>query len=330
MAFTIPDNDEATSTNQALWMQTDINALVAGIGGDGVVSGCAVTAQGTPDMTVAVAAGTVRLAGVYVAVAAGNVTITTANATNPRIDLIVVNSSGTKSATAGTAAANPKAPDIPASSVLLAMVYVPANQTSITSGLITDKRAIVPLLPMAAARAKAGGTTHYSVPGVNITSTITDVPAVNTVRYMPFLVNGATLTLDQMAISVQIAAASSFVRVGIYAADTDWQPTTLVVDGGALDTSTTGQKTASISTTLPPGRYLMAMNATVGTPTLRGFRGGHALIGYNATLSNFSFWSITGSQTYGAFPSTGTAWSTIVTGDTGLVYLCYLRISAFS
>lgn len=144
MAFTIPDNDEAFAANpQSLIMQTDINAIVAGILGDGVVSGCAVTAQGSPDMTVAVASGTVRVSAAQAAVTSGNVTITTADATNPRIDLVVVNSSGTKSVTAGTAAANPKAPDIPASSVLLAMVYVPANDTTMASNQITDKRLLL-------------------------------------------------------------------------------------------------------------------------------------------------------------------------------------------
>lgn len=147
MAFTILDNDEVFNVNQAIWMQTDINALVAGFGGDGVVSGCAVTAQGSPDMTLAVASGTISIAGAAVAVTSGNVTITTADATNPRIDLVVVSNAGAKSVTAGTAAANPKAPDIPANSILLAMVYVPANDTAIQTNQITDKRVIITAAP---------------------------------------------------------------------------------------------------------------------------------------------------------------------------------------
>jgi len=183
---------------------------------------------------------------------------------------------------------------------------------------------------IAEGRFKAGGTTHYSIPGVDMANSVNDSPSVNTVRYLPILVSGAALTIDRIAISVQTAVAGSFVRVALYNADSDWQPTTLVVDGGALDTSTTGDKAATVSATLAPGRYLIAMNATVGTPTLRGFRGGFRLIGYHATLSSQSFWSITASQTYGAFPSTGTAWDTIVTGNQGLIYLAYLRITAFS
>jgi hypothetical protein len=143
LAFTIPNNDEAYNPNQSIWMQTDIDALVAGHRGEGVISGCDVTAQGVPNMTVAVASGKVRVSQTIVPVTAGNVTISAANPTNPRIDLVVVNNAGTKSAVTGTAAANPKAPALPANSVLLAMVYVPASATSIPSNLITDKRVIV-------------------------------------------------------------------------------------------------------------------------------------------------------------------------------------------
>lgn len=111
--------------------------------GNGVYVGCAVTAQGSPDMTLAVAAGLIRYAEKSAVVAAGNVTITTADATNPRIDLVVVSATGTKSVTAGTAAATPVAPAIPASSILLAVVYVPANDTAIGSAQIIDKRCIL-------------------------------------------------------------------------------------------------------------------------------------------------------------------------------------------
>lgn len=143
MAFTIPNEADAFNADQAEPDKVDIDILVAAYARTGVVSGCAVTAQGTPDMTVVVAAGTSMVAGVSATVSAGNVTITAADATNPRIDLIVINSSGTKSATAGTAAANPVMPAIPASSAVLAAVYVPANDTTIASNQITDKRVLI-------------------------------------------------------------------------------------------------------------------------------------------------------------------------------------------
>jgi hypothetical protein len=95
-------------------------------------------------MTVAVASGTVDVTGTPgVAVISGNVTVGTADATNPRFDLIVVDNTGAKSCTAGTAAVNPVFPSIPANSVVLAAIYVPANATSITTVRIVDKRVFI-------------------------------------------------------------------------------------------------------------------------------------------------------------------------------------------
>ncbi len=143
--FDIPDNDTAFAAAQSIWMSADIDILTAGAAGVGVITGCGVTAQGSPDMTVAIAAGVIRIADLtWVAVTSGNGTITTADSTNPRIDLISVSNSGTKTVTAGTAAANPKSPDLPSGHIALAMVYVPANDTTIETDHITDKRFILP------------------------------------------------------------------------------------------------------------------------------------------------------------------------------------------
>lgn len=148
MGFDIPDNDVAFNANQSIWMSADIDILTAGLNGVGVVSACGVTAQGTPDMTVAIAAGSIRIAsGAIVAVTGGNGTITTADATNPRIDLISASNAGVKTVTAGTAAANPAAPALPAGNVGLAMVYVPVNDTAIAANQITDKRVVLGLTP---------------------------------------------------------------------------------------------------------------------------------------------------------------------------------------
>lgn len=140
MSFTIPNEADAGFADQAEVDKVDIEILTAGLSGDAVRSGCAVTAQGTPDMTVAVAAGEALIGRKYVVVAAGNVTITAADGANPRFDLIVVNDAGTKSAVAGTAASNPVFPSIPANSIVLATVYVPAADTDIDANQITDKR----------------------------------------------------------------------------------------------------------------------------------------------------------------------------------------------
>jgi len=95
-------------------------------------------------MTLAVAAGTVKVAGATASVTGGNVTITAAHGTLDRIDLVVVNGSGTKSVTAGTAASTPVQPALPASSVCLASIYIPAADTVIGSTQIVDRRITVP------------------------------------------------------------------------------------------------------------------------------------------------------------------------------------------
>jgi len=149
MAFKIPNAAAAEDPSQAMVDSGDFDVLVAAFAGTGVVSGCAVTAQGTPDMTLAVAAGTVAVAGTSVAVTGGNVTITAANATNPRFDLVVVNNTGVKSVTAGTPAAQPVFPAIPANSVVLASVRVPAGAGSINSQKIWDRRVAPVITPPA-------------------------------------------------------------------------------------------------------------------------------------------------------------------------------------
>jgi hypothetical protein len=97
-------------------------------------------------MTPAVAKGAVLSNKTLFAVAAADVTITAAHATNPRIDLIVVNSSGALAVRAGTAAASPKPPARSANDVVIAAVYVPAADTSIETTKCVDMR-VTPSMP---------------------------------------------------------------------------------------------------------------------------------------------------------------------------------------
>lgn len=141
--FTIPNEADAFNANQAEPDKVDIDILVAGYAGTGLNTGCEVTAQASPDMAVAVASGLILVAGKAVSVTAGNVTITAADATHPRFDLIAVNNAGVKSAVAGMPAAEPVFPAIPANSVILASVFVPANDTTIAANQIVDKRVAI-------------------------------------------------------------------------------------------------------------------------------------------------------------------------------------------
>lgn len=150
MAFTIPNLGAASHDDQAFPNQADIDALTAGIGGNGVTSGCLVTPQGSPNMTVHVASGILTTGTSAVSVSAGDVTITAA-ASNPRRDLVVSNLSGTLSVIAGTPVAVvpsdptvvPVLPTLPSTNIALAAVDVPANTTTITSAEIVDKRVLL-------------------------------------------------------------------------------------------------------------------------------------------------------------------------------------------
>ena len=144
MPFVIPNTSDALVPGQASPDKVDVDVITGGSGLSGVLTGCAASVTGT-NMTVTIAAGTVIIAGRAADVAAGDVTIGAAHATLARYDLVTVNTSGTKAVTAGTAATNPVFPAIPADSVVLHAVYVPAADTAIASNQITDKRLVVVL-----------------------------------------------------------------------------------------------------------------------------------------------------------------------------------------
>lgn len=141
MAFTLPDKGEGLHDTQSVVFQEYIDVLVAGISGtDAVISGCAVTPSS--GMTLAVASGLVRSNSTRLVVGTANPVISAAHATLPRLDLVVVTSAGAVAVRTGTAAAAPVPPARTANDVVLAVVYVPANDTTIDANQIVDMRTI--------------------------------------------------------------------------------------------------------------------------------------------------------------------------------------------
>ncbi len=110
--------------------------------GHGVISGLLVTAQSTPNMTVAISAGIAYTPAQerFSVPAKASLAINAANATNPRIDLIYLSSDGKISYLAGSAAASPSAPATPSGALRLAEIYVFAGDTSITNTKIIMRR----------------------------------------------------------------------------------------------------------------------------------------------------------------------------------------------
>jgi len=108
----------------------------------GVLSGLNVTALPTPGMAVNVSAGLLYMnTGIKINPAANNgLAITVADATNPRIDIIYVNSLGVVSYLAGTPGATPSAPSVPAGGQKIAEINVAAGVTEIQTSNIVIRR----------------------------------------------------------------------------------------------------------------------------------------------------------------------------------------------
>ena len=182
-------NGSHPAENDRLSMQSIIAS--SGIIG---TSSLAVTQAGTPAMAVQVAAGWGAIVGNYTTNmgvyqfyndAATQLTITTANPTNPRIDRIVVTindsyytgstNNVTFTVVAGTPAVSPTAPATPTNSISLATVAVAAGATSIVNANITDTRvAVTTNLPVGDITEVQGGT------GISVASGTGPIPIVST------------------------------------------------------------------------------------------------------------------------------------------------------
>lgn len=145
----------------------------------GVLSGLAVTPSSL--MTVAIAAGTAVGRGRKLTYAGGTATHSTAHGSLPRIDLVTITSAGAASIVAGTAAANPTFPAVPAGSVVAAVVRVPATVTTILTGHIQDKRYFI-------AEPMVYNAEHYGAVGNDSTDNTTALQAwmdAGRISYLP-------------------------------------------------------------------------------------------------------------------------------------------------
>lgn len=170
MPFTIQDKGEAVNDVMSIFWQEYIDALIEAIGGKNLVlSGFGATSNS--NMTYAIAKGAVLTNGVLKAVAANaTVTITAADGTNPRLDLIVVDSSGAFQVRTGTPAAAPKPPARSANDVLLYCVYVPAGDTNLAANQLVDLRLqkdIGPITIFKTSTAELTNTTSSQINAIN-------------------------------------------------------------------------------------------------------------------------------------------------------------------
>ena len=147
-----------------------LNALFAAFRGTAVMSGCEASATGT-SRTVSITAGSVQINGEVIAVSAGSVTLG-AGSTFDRYDLVSVNASGSKIVTKG--ATKRKCPTQPANTCLLAIVFVPAGATVVTSGNVYDARLLSQNL--AAAAIECAGAIRNQTGNIGARTGLVDVP----------------------------------------------------------------------------------------------------------------------------------------------------------
>ena len=117
----------------------------------------------------------------------------------------------------------------------------------------------------------------------------------------PFQVPRA-MSIDRLAVEVMTLQAASTCRLGLYRANANGEPGVLVVDGGTVDTSTTGAKEATVDVALQPGLYWTAWEFDVANVGLRGRGTGSALsLGWSSP-GNQPEVILYVSHTFGALP----------------------------
>lgn len=166
----------------------------------------------------------------------------------------------------------------------------------------------------------SGGATQYGTPGNGLLGLVASALTVNEDRYVPSIVAHYPVTITGWMFEVSTGPASNAnVRVGIYRADTDQQPTGApLYDSGnvAVASAFTGVKTVSaLSVALTPGVYLQTLNCDVAL-TLRGVfipsTGVLPTLGATGVISRFGV-----GRTYAAFPTPGTKWTAATAGSGG-------------
>lgn len=169
---------------------------------------------------------------------------------------------------------------------------------------------------VAAGRAKSATVTYLQLVGlydkcdIDLKTMTADV-----IYYQPMVVR-TPITIDGIVIEVTTAAsAGKLGRLGLFKADTDWQPTDLVKDAGTVAIDANAVKTASFTAIeLQEGRYLLAFNCneSVVLRGLRAFFEGRPVI--TTIGANPYVYSMSVAVTFAAFGATGTDWDTVSSG----------------
>ena len=96
----------------------------------------------------------------------------------------------------------------------------------------------------------------------------------------------ATITFDRIACNVTIGAANALVRLGIYTSNSNGVPSSLVLDAGTADASTSGVKQITINQQLTAGDYWLSLASQGATCTIHTFSGANNF----CTTTSFTPW----------------------------------------
>lgn len=221
-------NVDTTTTQFSQWSRN----IGEGVKGSFNTTDLKVTTPGT-GMTTTVAAGQAMVRGhYYYNTSTVTLTHTTANATNPRIDAIVLHLDPSLNSTvltvvAGTPAASPVAPtltqtDAAVYQFLLATVLIPAASSVISSGNITDARTFLgqgwfstPVQTKTAAYTTAAGDKNSFIvvnSATNVTITVSNT--LNPGDRIDFIQQGAGQVVFAAGSGVTLNAFGSATKTG--------------------------------------------------------------------------------------------------------------------
>lgn len=222
--FTQPD----CTTQEAAAYKASIDAATRVM--SGVAAQFAAHEAATPDMTVVVDAGSLMVAGTLVAQAAQTTAAFVAPVTHPRIDRIVIDQlTGVAEIVAGTEAAEPVAPDVPAGKLPIAQVALATDTTAITNSLITDERALI-VAPSSGGGAQLSGPTSIYISGSG-EYTITNFDVFSAYSAT---VSAGSVSIAHDKIIVTAPATAQTVDLTVTVNGTDGDPVALAIIDSAI------------------------------------------------------------------------------------------------
>lgn len=198
------------------------------------------------------------------------------------------------------------------------VVYPPYGQFKTSAGVLSPS--LIPgYMPVTNA---AWSTTYQQV--------------LNRTYYFPMqIAKGQERLLQEIWVEVTTLQASGYLKLALYRADTDWQPTSLVADFGSIDASSTGvKKIVGLNLMVDgPQRYLWATNSG-GSATAATYRAWRAFVPTALPIDSVNPGNTiaqihVNSQTLSAgWPSTGIKWTNLsnFAGTSDALFTVFLTV----